>query len=558
MATTTVSPTITDDLNPPPAPSRVFYSLGRMLGVDDFQADQDYHRGCLARALLQLCGTGTVSGLNVIVAGIWQPNIFYPAMAFVFDADQNVQVNTGVAGTSGPTAPTFATAPGGIVAEAGTGIVWTNQGQINANGWRPNAPFPVPSAIIDSNNNVQILNGPPVWQPATSFAQWDFIYDANDNVQVNTGATGVSGSAQPDFATTPGGTITDGTSIVWTCEGPVNTKGWSPNTPFTAPTAIVDSNLNVQILTATSPFTSGSTSPVWNPVVGGTTLDGSPAVPAWTCAGPAQNVQILESGTSVFTAGPLSPVWSTAIGSTTLDGSPPVQAWTCVGPSQSEVQVTAGLAIDRVGRMIEVPSTVCIRMALWLAGQASADLNNAILAGNLWVDVFATFAPCTQGVTPCFASQDDYDATDAFSANRLLDSFAMQLVLRTDASSFTSGGSLPVPQDPWFPPAPPSGGIAGALAAIQQSILTANTGPAAYLPFTSGGPVPPEIPGGVDPSSVFLARISMPATAGVGGQPPAYNLTGIQVANNLRLFVYPLSLVARSLGFTSGAESAQI
>jgi hypothetical protein len=557
MATTTVSPTIADNLNPPPAPNRVFYSLGRMLGVDDFQADQDYHRSCLARALLQLCGTGTVSGLNVIVAGIWQPNIFYPAMAFVFDADQNVQVNTGVAGTSGPTAPTFATAPGGIVAEPGTGIVWTNQGQINANGWRPNAPFPVPSAIIDFNNNVQILNGPPVWQPATSYAQWAFIHDGNDNVQVNTGATGTSGSAQPKFATTPGGTITDGTSIVWTCEGPVNANGWRPNTAFSVPTAIVDSNLNVQVLTATLPFTSGSISPVWNSVVGGATLDGSPAVAAWTCAGPAQNVPILESGTSSFTAGPLSPVWSTAIGSTTLDGSPPVQAWTCVGPSQSEVQVTAGLAIDRVGRMIEVPSTVCIRMALWLAGQASSDLNNAILAGNLWLDVFATFAPCTKGVTPCFATQDDYDATDAFSANRLLDSFAMRLVLRTDASSVASGGSLPVPQDPWFPPAPPSGGITGALAAIQQSILSANTGPAASLPFTSGGPVPPEIPGGVDPSSVFLARISMPATAGVGGQPPTYNLSGIQVANNLRLFVYPLSLVARSLGFTSGAESAQ-
>ncbi len=51
MATTTTGLMPTDNLNPPPAPSRVYYSLGRMLGVDDFQADQDYHRGCLARAL---------------------------------------------------------------------------------------------------------------------------------------------------------------------------------------------------------------------------------------------------------------------------------------------------------------------------------------------------------------------------------------------------------------------------------------------------------------------------------------------------------------------------
>ena len=46
--------TPTDNLKPPPAPSRVFYSLGRMLAAEDFQADQDYHRAALARALLQL------------------------------------------------------------------------------------------------------------------------------------------------------------------------------------------------------------------------------------------------------------------------------------------------------------------------------------------------------------------------------------------------------------------------------------------------------------------------------------------------------------------------
>src|SRR4051812_27865067 len=54
-----------DALNPPPQPKRVFYSTGRMLGVEDFQAEQDYHRGRLARALIQLSGTGTVTGLFV-------------------------------------------------------------------------------------------------------------------------------------------------------------------------------------------------------------------------------------------------------------------------------------------------------------------------------------------------------------------------------------------------------------------------------------------------------------------------------------------------------------
>jgi hypothetical protein len=412
MTTTTIVATPTDNLNPPPAPSRVYYSLGRMLGVDDFQADQDYHRGCLARALLQLCGTGTVAGLNVSIPQVWQANTPYQASAFVYDANQNIQVNTGVAGTSGSALPVFATAVGGTVTD-GTGIVWTNQGPINANGWRPNVPFPAPSVIVDSNGNVQILNG-----------------------------------------------------------------------------------------------------------------------------------------TSTFTAGPVSPIWSTTIGSTTQDGNPFVSAWTCAGPAQLEIEVTPGLAIDRVGRMIEVPRTVCIRIQPWLTNQTISDLNTALHSGNILVDVFATFVPCTQGVTPCFATQDDYDATDAFSPNRLLDSFAMQLVLRNDADPLT-------PQDPWLSTGPvPTTSVTSTLAqSLKQSILYANSGPTANSPFSTNGATPAEIPPGFDPSSVFLARVSIPATPGVSGQPPNYNLNTISIDNLSRLFLYPASLVARAMGLSSGTES---
>jgi hypothetical protein len=59
---------LNDTINPPPQALRVFYSTGRMLGVEDFQAEQDYHRGRLARALLALNGAGTVIGLNVATA----------------------------------------------------------------------------------------------------------------------------------------------------------------------------------------------------------------------------------------------------------------------------------------------------------------------------------------------------------------------------------------------------------------------------------------------------------------------------------------------------------
>jgi hypothetical protein len=403
--------TTTDTLSTPPAPNRVYYSLGRMLGVEDFQADQDYHRGRLARALLQLCGTGTVAGLHVRIPQVWQANTPYAASAFVLDPGQNVQFNSGLAGVSGNTAP--------------------------------------------------------VW------------------------------------ATTKGDTVNDGTGIAWTNEGPLRSSGWAPNSPFEVPLAIVDSNSNVQVLHAATGFTSGA----------------------------------------------IRPTWSTAIGAITADGGN-ATAWTCAGSSQLEIEVTPGMAIDRVGRMIEVPRTVCIRIENWLSNQTASDLNAALHVGNILIDVFATFSPCTSGVTPCFATQDDYDATDAFSANRMLDSFAMQLVLRTDA--------IPaLPKDPWLPAGPvPTAPVTPTLTqSLKQSILYANSGASSAAPFVTNGAPPSEYPPGFDQSSVFLARCSLPALTAAAGQPPTYNLTSLTIDNLSRLFLYPASLVARSVGLNSGSES---
>jgi hypothetical protein len=224
-------------------------------------------------------------------------------------------------------------------------------------------------------------------------------------------------------------------------------------------------------------------------------------------------------------------------------------------PVPLEIQVTPGMAIDRVGRIIEVPRTVCIVLDNWLSqyvkawqnqqagnspGTASiADPNTAIHDGkNLTVDVFATFIPCTSGLTPCFAAQDDYDATDAFSPNRLLDSFAMQLVLRTDATPKT-------PLDPWAALGPQQ----PTAAALRQSMLAGTLGP-------SGAPV--EYPPNFDPTAVFLARILVPATAGTGGNPPVWNLTGLgsaNIDNTSRLFLVPVAVLSRWNGLGSGTES---
>ncbi len=402
----------TDNLSPPPSPSRVYYSLGRMLGAEDFQADQDYHRSSLARALLQLCGTGTVAGLNVSV--------------------------------------------------------------------------------------------PQLWAPATAYAKSAFVFDAAKNVQFNTGTAGVSGTAPVTFGAAAGATASDANGIVWTNEGAPAASGWLANTTFAAPVCLVDSNGNVQILTLSPSFVTGPNPPVWNTLPGGVTLDGQPQTSAWVCAGPAQ----------------------------------------------LEIMVTAGLAIDRVGRMIQVPQSVCIFLQPWLSTQTVSDLNSALHDGAVVVDVFATFVPCTQGVTPTFATQDDYDATDAVSANRLLDSFAMQLVLRTDANP-------QLPQDPWLGagavPACASSAVANAL---KQTILYANSGSAAAQPFTNIGAAPAEYPPKFDASSVFLARISIPATAPTtAGQPPAYNVNLVAIDNLSRLFLFPTSLLARTLGLNSAATS---
>ncbi len=227
--------------------------------------------------------------------------------------------------------------------------------------------------------------------------------------------------------------------------------------------------------------------------------------------------------------------------------------------SKLEIQVTAGMAIDRIGRIIDVPRMVCIYLADWfngyvqswqaqltnpVPGQISiADPNTAIHDGaNLMVDVFATFIPCTRGLTPCFASQDDYDATDAFSANRLLDSFAMQLVMRTDAAPAT-------PFDPWSGiPFPATGSNLTAANAtnIQALLMQATAGPSAN---------PVEYPPNFDASSVFLARILIAATAGASGEPPTCDFTKITIDNNSRMFLYPAALLARLIGLNSGTNT---
>ena len=264
------------------------------------------------------------------------------------------------------------------------------------------------------------------------------------------------------------------------------------------------------------------------------------------------------------------------------------------GDGSLEVQVSPGYGNRSRGRVIEVPAQVCIRLKNWYAQVDPSVLNMALHGANVVVDVFVTFVPCTRGATPCFASQDDYDATAAFSPNRWLDSFAMQLVPRTDITDATQK----LPRDPWSQGGTVTTADAAAGSkrphtvkdssgfgsdrrqllsrprnreqfnvtaisdattitadnlnnkhasgsAVQpgpgQTLLAGNAGPAAIAPFASGV-AGVEYPPDFDTSSVFLARILIPATSSGAGLAPAAAFDQIKPPDQFgpRLFAAPV------------------
>lgn len=116
--------------------------------------------------------------------------------------------------------------------------------------------------------------------------------------------------------------------------------------------------------------------------------------------------------------------------------------------TEERLKVSAGLAVDRIGRLIEVPTTRCLRLADWYAAQDPARLRAAWFdSGKLWkdapagvgVDVFVRFLACPRGKTPAFAS----DAFDSITAARLRDGYEISLVLRTEAKPPPTSMSKP-------------------------------------------------------------------------------------------------------------------
>ena len=142
--------------------------------------------------------------------------------------------------------------------------------------------------------------------------------------------------------------------------------------------------------------------------------------------------------------------------------------------AEVEVFVAPGLALDRLGRLIEIRRTQCIRIVRWLAlrqaAAATALERVAVIdavredtpgAKRLAFDVFARFAICPHGKTPAFAA-GPFSATDYVVPSRLADAFDLSLQL-----AHTVGATLADPKGQLAVPQPRSAKLEAMLAEMQ-------------------------------------------------------------------------------------------
>jgi hypothetical protein len=214
-------------------------------------------------------------------------------------------------------------------------------------------------------------------------------------------------------------------------------------------------------------------------------------------------------------------------------------------PAGLELQVGGGLAVDRHGRLIEVPRPWCLRLGPWLDARSDDTLRDALGAQGVVADLYLRFASRGRGATPAFA-HGAYDATDALVPARVRDAFVFQLLLRPEAKD--------APAAPQFLPAQRFAVLrgtpaAGRTAALRDALLDGWDHRLARPDGTALAPLQ-EHAVGVDPASVFLARVRLPASLDAGAQRPQFDLPAFgdaQIDNHARAFVLPNDLIAALL-----------
>ncbi len=195
--------------------------------------------------------------------------------------------------------------------------------------------------------------------------------------------------------------------------------------------------------------------------------------------------------------------------------------WEKATDSRSErLVVKPGIALDRLGRIIEVPRDADLPLDRWFDGQSDADLIGGFKTSFAGVvaDVFVRLVSGEPGETPRSA-------------------YEVKLYLR---------------QEPDPPPLPPPAWPVftrtdGARRELQDAIFAAwHEGDDSS--DQSGPRSLPEHVLGQDPTSVFLARLVLPATLPATGGRPIRTAGDVVVDNRSRRFVYPPAALARWVG----------
>jgi hypothetical protein len=197
------------------------------------------------------------------------------------------------------------------------------------------------------------------------------------------------------------------------------------------------------------------------------------------------------------------------------------------------IRVEPGLAIDRLGRLVELPRTVCLRLNRWYDAQSDDDLAQGFHGapfGGVVVDVFLTFVACERGKTPAFAS-GPYEALDPVVPSRIRDGYAVTLVIRKEADP-------PVPVNQW-PDISAIAAPAERADRMRQAVFGAWREGTQWQELDGRLAPLVEHAAGQDTAALLLARLIVPATqASAVARPQRVEGTPVNVNNNIRPIVF--------------------
>lgn len=174
-----------------------------------------------------------------------------------------------------------------------------------------------------------------------------------------------------------------------------------------------------------------------------------------------------------------------------------------------QVRINPGLALDRIGRMVESPTPLCLDLDRWLADRTLGEVRLRPGSGGgpdtILADVFIGFRECEVAQRPAVAGAA-FDALGAVVPLRLRDAVEATLVLRAED----------------VPPLPDRGPVAppGATPAARRLALDTAKRQASWVEevWWDGidGPLTPdrEHRDGQNPADLFLARLTLPMRAG--------------------------------------------